>query len=367
MASRRLDLIINRINDQNKLDEKYFLKEREINRRYVDILNENRENLYIKRELRERRFFEGRIRNELMRLDKVKTTKEERGNTTDTKINTYSRQNFRLNPKNRDNIFNYMDNLNYVLDKHNDHRYKYHNSIFKSMDFNNFQKDRYYANIFDNFYNVNNDKRWLSNNIVFYLKRAVDDEVKEDKDFREANKLNRYMNYLRNKENENLEYNNNLMNKRINAKTKFNDYFLGKDDLLIRRMNDLREGKIDSYNEEDKDYHNKSVISKDELDRRYQKEEKRRKNWENKVKMLEEERKQKIQDILEKENNYFRLANKKENLCLMNKKNALIESVKEKEDIEKKAKEVELRNDRIYKNQTVYKKGIYEMPFTNFL
>ena len=352
MASRKLDLVINRINKQNKLDEKYLLKERQINTRYIDILNQNRENLYIKRELRERRFQEGRIRNELMRLDKIETTKEERGNTTDTKINTYSRQNFRLNPKNRDNIFKYMDNLNYVLDKHNDHRYKYHNSIIKSMDFNNFHKDRYYANIFDNFYNVNNDKRWLSNDIVFYLSRAVDDEVKEDKDFREANKLNRYMNYLRNKQNEKMKYNNNL---------------LDKDDLLIKRVNDLREGKIDNYNEEDRDFHHKSVISNDELDRRYQKEEKRRKNWENKVKMLEEERKQKVQDILAKENNYFRLANKKENMCLMNKKNALIESVKEKEDIEKKAKEVELRNDRIYKNQTVYKKGMYEMPFTNFL
>ena len=351
MTSRKLDLVAERINKQNELDKKYFLKEAQTNARLVSLLNKNRENLYTKRNLRENRFQDGLKRNELLRLNKVTTTKNQRGNTVDTKMNTYKSQNFLLNHKNKDNIFNYMDNLNYVLDKHNDHRYKYHNSIFKSMDFNNFQKDRYYANIFDNFYNVNNDKRWLSNNIVFYLRRAVDDEVKEDKDFREANKLNRYMNYLRNKENENLEYNNNLMNKRINAKT----------------MNDLREGKIDSYNEEDKDYHNKSVISKDELDRRYQKEEKRRKNWENKVKMLEEERKQKIQDILEKENNYFRLANKKENLCLMNKKNALIESVKEKEDIEKKAKEVELRNDRIYKNQTVYKKGIYEMPFTNFL
>ena len=367
MASRRLDLVVNRINEQNKLDEKYLLKERKINSRYIDILNRNRENLYIKRELRERRFQEGRIRNELMRLNKVKTTKEERGNTTDTKINTYSRQNIRLYPKHKDNIFNYIDNLNYVLDRHNDYRYKCNNSIIKSMDFDNFHKDRYFANIFDKFYNINNDKKWLSNDIVFYLNRAVDDEVKEDKDFKEANKLNRYMDYLRNKQKEKMEYNKNLMNKQINAKTKYNDYFLGKDELLIKRVNNLRERKIDSYNEEDREHYHKSAINKDELDRKYQKEEKRRKNWENKLKMLEDERKRKVQNILEKENNYFRLANKKENIFLMNKKNAVIESVKEKEDIEKKAKEVELRNDRIYKNQTVYKKGIYEMPFTNFL
>ena len=51
----------------------------------------------------------------------------------------------------------------------------------------------------------------------------------------------------------------------------------------------------------------------------------------------------------------------------MNKKNAQIDSVRERDDIEKKAKEVELRSDRIYKNQTVYKKGMYDMPYTNYL
>ena len=48
--------------------------------------------------------------------------------------------------------------------------------------------------------------------------------------------------------------------------------------------------------------------------------------------------------------------NKKCNIWLINKKNAQIETVKNREDIEYKAKEVELRNDRIFKNQTVYKR-----------
>ena len=39
-------------------------------------------------------------------------------------------------------------------------------------------------------------------------------------------------------------------------------------------------------------------------------------------------------------------------------KNAELETEKIREDLEKKAKEVEIRNDRIFKNQTVYKKGI---------
>ena len=83
--------------------------------------------------------------------------------------------------------------------------------------------------------------------------------------------------------------------------------------------------------------------------------------------MLEDERRQKIQGILEKENNKFKFSNKKENNCFISKKNAQLETVKEREDIEKKAKEAEIRNDRIFKSQTVYKKGIYEMPLTNHL
>ena len=80
--------------------------------------------------------------------------------------------------------------------------------------------------------------------------------------------------------------------------------------------------------------------------------------------MLDDERRQKIQNILEKENNKFKFANKKEDIFITNQKNAQINTVINKEDLAKKAKEVELRNDRIFKNQTVYKKGIYEIPQT---
>ena len=82
---------------------------------------------------------------------------------------------------------------------------------------------------------------------------------------------------------------------------------------------------------------------------------------------MEDEQRQKIQDILEKEHNKFKIANNKEDNWLNNKKKAQIETVRYREDIENKAKEVEIRNDRIFKNQTVYKKGLYEMPNMNNL
>ena len=367
MTSRKLDLVIERINEQNELDAKHLLKETQINRRLVDHLNKDRESLHFKTNYRERRFQDGRIRNELMRLDKVSTPKNQRANTVDTKMNTYKNQNYLLNPKNKDNIFNYIDNLNYVLDKHETYRYNYHKNMLDNMTLYNFYKDRYYANIFDKFYNSNNDKKWMSNDIVFFLNRAVNDEIKEDKDFKEAHKLDRYMTYLKNKNNEILNYNQNFLNKHIDAKTKYNDFFLDRDNLLIKRVNDLREGNIDNYNEQERDYYQKIVINKDELDKRHKIEDSKKKKRENKIKKMEDERKQKMQNILEKENNKFKFANRKENRELITKKNAQIETVKDKEYIEKKAKEVEIRNDRIFKNQTVYKKGIYEMPLTNFL
>jgi len=282
-------------------------------------------------------------------------------------MNTYKTQNHLLNPKNKDNIFNYIDNLNYVLDKHETYRYNYHKNMLDNMTLYNFYKDRYYANIFDKFYNSNNDKKWMPNDIVFFLNRAVNDEIKEDKDFKEAHKLDRYMTYLKNKNNEILNYNQNFLNKHIDAKTKYNDLFLDRDNLLIKRVNDLREGNIDNYNEQERDYYQKIVINKDELDKRHKIEDSKKKKRENKIKKMEDERKQKMQNILEKENNKFKFANRKENREFITKKNAQIETVKDKEYIEKKAKEVEIRNDRIFKNQTVYKKGIYEMPLTNFL
>ena len=333
MASRKLDLITERVNEQNELDAKQLLKETQINTRIVDILNKNREELHIKTELRERRLQDGRIKNELMRLDKVKTPKAHRGNTVDRKMNTYLSQNYLINPKNKDNIFNYIDNLNYVLDKHNEYRYNYHKTMLDNMNFYNFYKDRYYANIYDKFYNKNNDKKWMYNDIIFFLNRAVNDELKEDKDYKEANKLDRYNDYLKNKKNDHVCYFQNFMNKHIDAKTKYNDYYLDKD----------------------------------ELNKRHKIEENKKKKRDSKLKIMEDERRKRMQKILEKENNEFRDANKKEDIYQINRKNAQIETVKDKEYVENKAREVELRNDRIYKNQTVYKKGIYEMPYNNFL
>ena len=366
MTSRKLDLVAERINKQNELDKKYFLKEAQINARLVSLLNKNRENLYTKRNLRENRFQDGLKRNELLRLNKVTTTKNQRGNTVDTKMNTYKSQNFLLNHKNKDNIFNYMDNLNYVLDKSYDYRYNYHKNMLNKMNFYNFNKDRYYANIFDKFYNNNNDKRWMSNDILFFLNRAVNDEIKEDKDFKEAHKLNRYMNYLENKKIDNLYYSQEFLNKHIQAKKKYNDYFLNKDDLLLNKVNNLRK-ENNRYDDNENDYYHKIVINKEQLDKKHKIEEDKRKNMENKIKILEDEQRQKIQDILEKENNKFKIANNKEDNWLNNKKKAQIETVRYREDIENKAKEVEIRNDRIFKNQTVYKKGLYEMPNMNNL
>ena len=364
MASRKLDLIVERINEQNQLDEEQILKETQINSRLVNILNKNRENLHFKNDFRERRVQEGRIRNELMKLEKVSTAKEQRGNTVDTKMNTYSHQNFLLNPKNKKNIFNYIDNLNFVLDKNNEYRYNYHRDMINNMNFYNFSRKRYFTKIYDKFYNVNNDKKWMSNDIIFFLNRAVQDEIKEDNDFKEANKHERYQNYIRNRNSDILLFNKNFNSKLLEAKTRYNDFYIEKDDILLKRVNDVREGKYDYFDDINRDYYHKPGMSKEEVKRRHKIEDIKKKNREERIKKLEEERRQKMQNILEKESAKFKYANKKEDMFITNQKNAQIGTVLNKEDLGKKAKEVELRNDRIFKNQTVYKKGIYEMPQT---
>ena len=364
MASRKLDLVVDRINEQNDLDEKQIINETKINSRLVNHWNKGREELYYKNDFRERRFQDGRIRNELMRLEKVTTTKGQRGNTADTKMNTYPHQNHLLNPKNKKNIFNYIDNLNFALDKNNEYRYNYHKDMLKSMNLFNFNRKKYFTNIYDRFYNINNDKKWMSNDIIFFLNRAVNDEIKEDFDHKEAIKYNKFQNYIKNRNNDILYANQNFNTRLIEAKTRYNDFYLDKDDLLLKRVNDVREGRYDYFDDVDRDYYHKIRIDKEELKKRHLIEDNKKKKREERIKMLEDERRQKMQNILEKENNKFKFANKKEDIFITNQKNAQINTVINKEDLSKKAKEVELRNDRIFKNQTVYKKGIYEMPST---
>lgn len=364
MASRKLDLIVDKINEQNELDEEQIIKETKINTRLVNIWNKNRESLHYKNDFRERRFQDGRIRNELMKLEKVTTVKEQRGNTLDTKMNTFPHQNYLLNPKNKKNIFNYIDNLNFILDKNNEYRYNYHKDMINNINFYNFSKKRYFNNIYDKFYNVNNDKKFMSNDIIFFLDRAVHDEIKEDIDYKEANKHDRYQNYIQNRNNDIIEFNKNFNIRLIEAKTRYNDFYIDKDDILLKRVYDVREGKYDYFDDIDRDYYHKPGMSKDELRRRHKIEDNKKKKREEKIKKLEEQRRQKMQSILEKENIKFKNANKKEDMFLTNQRNAQIGTLLNKEDLAKKAKEVELRNDRIFKNQTVYKKGIYEMPKT---
>ena len=364
MSSRKLDLVVDKISEQNELDEKEIIKETQINSRLVNIWNNNRENLHYKNDFRERRFQDGRIRNELMKLEKVSTTKEQRGNTTDTKMNTYRHSNYLLNPKNKKNIFNYIDNLNFVLDKNNEYRYNYHKDMIKKMNFYNFNKKHYFTNIYDKFYNVNNDKKWMSNDIIFFLNRAVHDEIKEDIDYKDANKYDRYQNYLKNRNNDILFFNQNFNSRLIEAKTRYNDFYIEKDDILLKRVNDVREGRYDYFDEPTRDYYHKPGMPKEEIKKKHKIEENKKKKREEKMKMIEDERRKKMQDILEKETTKFKFANKKEDIVTASQKNIQIGTVMAKEDLEKKAKEVELRNDRIFKNQTVYKKGIYEMPQT---
>ena len=46
MASRKLDYVVEKLEEQNRKDEKQLLKENHISKRFVDVLNKNRENSF---------------------------------------------------------------------------------------------------------------------------------------------------------------------------------------------------------------------------------------------------------------------------------------------------------------------------------
>ena len=149
MASIKLDLIVEKINEQNIHDEEQILKQTQVNSRLVNIWNKNRESLHYKNDFRERRLQERKIKNELKKLEKVTTTKEKRGNTVNTKMNTYPHQNYLLSPKIKKNIFNYIDNLNFILNKNNEYRYNYHKDMPNRINYYNFNKKKYFNKIYD--------------------------------------------------------------------------------------------------------------------------------------------------------------------------------------------------------------------------
>ena len=50
----------------------------------------------------------------------------------------------------------------------------------------------------------------MSNDIIFFLNRAVNDEIKEDFDHKEAIKYNKFQNYIKNRNNDILYANQNF-------------------------------------------------------------------------------------------------------------------------------------------------------------
>lgn len=360
MTSRNLDLAIKRVKNQNELDFKYLLNEKKIKRRLVNHLNSQRVSLHSKTNIREKRFNNAEIRHEFMKLDRIITPKILREKTIDLQRNTYKHQNDLLNHNSKDNIYNYLNNSNYVFDRNEEDYLSYHKNMMKNMSFHNLHKKRYLAHIFDKFYNNNNDKKWINKDILFFLKRAVKDEIKEDKDYEEAKKFEKYMIYLKNKNKHILKNKRGFLNRLIEAKTRYNDYFLDMDNLLIQKVNKLRKGTEENF------YHKKRKKLED-LSKKKIIEEDKRKSREKRMEKIKDEWKKKMEGILEKENIKFRFANLKENHTMFLGENARNESIKNKEDIENKAKEVQIRSDRILKNQTVYKKRVYEMPSFNFL
>jgi hypothetical protein len=77
---------------------------------------------------------------------------------------------------------------------------------------------------------------------MFFLNRAIQDEIKEDLDYKEANKHDKYLTFINNRNNDILYFNEAFNTRLIEAKTRYNDFFIAKDDILLKRVNDVREG-----------------------------------------------------------------------------------------------------------------------------
>ena len=327
MTSRKIDLMLTAIKNQNEYDYKLMEDKQRINKNIQKYKNESNK--------------KHKIKKEIFNLNNnINADVNNKDYETTNPLESVEYNSKRLIPIIKDNIYNYSNKYNFNRKKALNQNKKNRMRINKSMDLKlsiyTLNKNNYINNIKNIFSQRNALNRKKTEAILQHIKQS-NEELRKNIKIKHAIKFNNFVNYVKMKNIENDKYND-IINKKMKlAKDKYN---IG----ITKKFKEIKP----KINDKEKMFKNKNIktINVESINKRLflNKE---------KIKELNDKNKEKI---IEKENKNFLKAKNIEDKINQRKNNALISDINRIKRNEIKLDEAKEIYERIYKSDVIYKK-----------
>lgn len=327
MTSRRIDLMITAIKNQNKYDYKIIEEKNRINeniQKYKNMINKKR-----------------KIRKEIL-SESIDNFGEKTNNSdyrTKDPLESIECNSKPLIPIFKNDTYNYVNKYNFnrkkILNQNKKNRMKINKSMDMKLNIYTFNKNKYMNDIkkLFNQRNVMNKKK--TQMILEHIKQS-NDELRKNINMKQAKLYDNFINILKLRKMENKKNSEILNNKMRLVKYRNN----------INLATKLKQIKISVFNNEIKS-RNKNIKTINIKD-------KKRKLILNREKLEEESQKNK-EKIIEKENKYFLKAQNAKDEINEKKNKSLIKEMNKIKQNEIKLNKTKAEYEKIYKNEVIYK------------
>ena len=327
MTSRKIDLMLKAIKDQNEYDYKILEEKERIKQNIKNYKNKRNKNHKLVKEIINDLNIDN---NKINIIYKTKNPLES--------VEYNSKQ---LIPIIKDEIYNYKNVYNFnrknIIKQNNENRMKINKSMDNKLSMYTVNKNNYMKNIRTLFSQRNALSRKKTDLILEHIKQS-NDELRRNINLKQAKKYNNFINFIKMKNLENKNYNDELNKKMklaqykynlsINKKLKEINTNLDKNEIFFKNKNNLRINDLDNVSQ-------RILLKKEEI-----------KDTLEKIK----------NKIIEKEKKYFLKAKNKDNEINERKNKAIINEQNNVKMNEIKLDEAKQIYDKIYKSEVIYKK-----------
>lgn len=338
-----IEQIIKRAKDQNQKDIELLLRDIKTHNKVEEQRRAKKEEMRLRAEEREKRAIENRRLNEELQKEKVKQIKERQKSKEVKRIT----QEYHKLAERQTNF-----NGERVQEINERTRKQYESNVYSKLNQFSNNRQQYLDKIRERFYLQNEDVRNKMENYREEEKKENND-LKNEIDIANAKRYDNYKNITQLKEEENYERAERINEKHINARKRKNQMIQQSENQIYKIVNDIKNGNDMNTIIENEKKQREGIIPEHIKKNIEQRNEVKRKQSENSL-ILENQRKMNNEEILQKEFEKFKNANKVELDVKKKQQRNILRTVFAQEDYDRKVEDMEKKINQI-KNNSVYR------------
>ena len=338
-----IEQIIKRAKEQNQKDIELLLRDIKTHNKIEEQRRAKKEEMRLRAEEREKRAIENRRLNEELQKEKVKQIKERQKSKEVKRIT----QEYHKLAERQTNF-----NGERVQEINERTRKQYESNVYSKLNQFSNNRQQYLDKIRERFYLQNEDVRNKMENHREEEKKENND-LKNEIDILNAKRYDNYKNITQLKEEENYERAERINEKHINARKRKNQMIQQSENQIYKIVNDIKNGNDMNTIIENEKKQREGIIPEHIKRNIEQRNEVKRKQSENSL-ILENQRKMNNEEILQKEFEKFKNANKVELDVKKKQQRNILRTVFAQEDYDRKVEDMEKKINQI-KNNSVYR------------